>query len=292
MVMMHALMTRALTATLTLAVVASGCASSAGSAPAPVAPTPPAMDIAFVWQDLVTTDLAAARAFYGELLGWQFDARDRAGRTYAVARTSAGPVGGLVDVRDITGATSQWVSYLSVPDVDRTVQLVEAAGGKVLVAPMATAAGRAGVVVDAQGAAFGLLQPSRAPPAVPRGTPLAAHFFWREYLAQDAAKARAFYRGVVGFEAESEDTASGIEYFVLRRNGPRGGLLQIPAAMTQVRPHWLPYVLVSDPAAAARKATSLGGRVLLDVSPDRRNGTLAVIADPTGGVVALQKFPL
>ena len=84
----------------------------------------------------------------------------------------------------------------------------------------------------------------------------------------------------------------GVEYFVLRRDVARAGLFQIPAGTTNVRPNWLPYVLVDNPTAVATKAATLGGRVLLEPSANRRNGTLAIVADPTGGVVALQKFPM
>jgi predicted enzyme related to lactoylglutathione lyase len=65
-----------------------------------------------------------------------------------------------------------------------------------------------------------------------------------------------------------------------------------PAATSQVKPNWLPYILVNDPPALAAKVAGLGGRVLLEPSAERRNHTLAIVADPTGGVVALQKFPM
>jgi hypothetical protein len=50
-------------------------------------------------------------------------------------------------------------------------------------------------------------------------------------------------------------------------------------------------VLVSDPAAFAARAVALGGRVVVPAAPERRNGSLAVIADPGGAVLALQKYP-
>ncbi|HEY2431421.1 MAG TPA: VOC family protein [Vicinamibacterales bacterium] len=270
--------------------VLAGCASSSATS-APANRPPSATGGAFVWQDLVTTDAPAARKFYSALLGWEFKDVSRAGRPYLIATTATGPVGGLVDVRSIKDAASQWVSYVTVADIDRTVQQVEAAGGKILAPPTATGAGRVCVMADPQGAAIGLLQPTAGVPALP-ASPATAHFFWREYLAQDASKALAFYKDVLGYEATSTDRGQGLEYFVLRRDRPRAGLFQLPASASQVRPNWLPYVLVDDPAALAAKATSLGGRILLSPSPDRRNGTLVVVADPTGGVVALQKYPL
>ncbi len=245
----------------------------------------------FVWQDLVTTDASAARQFYKGLLGWEFADSHRGGRSYLIAHTAAGVVGGIVDVHDVKDAASQWVSYVAVADVDRAVQQVVAAGGKVLVAPSNSSAGRAGVVADPQGAALGLLAPSKAvPPDPPK--PLTDHFFWHEYLAGDGPKALDFYKTLLGYEASNTDSKLGLEYFVLRRDGARAGLLEIPKTVSQVKPNWLPYVLVDDPAALAKKAVTLGGRILLEPSAERRNGTLAIVADPTGGVVALQKYPI
>jgi len=58
-----------------------------------------------------------------------------------------------------------------------------------------------------------------------------------------------------------------------------------------VPPNWLPYVLVTNPSALASKVAGLGGKVLLEPRPEFRKGSLAVVADPTGAVVALQKYP-
>jgi predicted enzyme related to lactoylglutathione lyase len=69
-------------------------------------------------------------------------------------------------------------------------------------------------------------------------------------------------------------------------------MFQIPADVGEVRPNWLPYVRVDDPSALARKAQALGGRVLLEPSPERRHGTLAIVADPSGAALALQKWPI
>ncbi len=280
---------RALAAVLAVAML-TACATG-GSTVASPGTTAAAADGAFVWQDLITTDATAARQFYGALLGWEFEETSRGGRPYLIARTATGPVGGLVDVRDLKDAASQWVSYVSVADIDRALQQVQSAGGKVIVPPTDAKSGRASVVVDPQGAAIGLLTPAKPPSADPI-QPLAAHFFWREYLAQDATKALAFYKNLFGYDGSSTDARLGMEYFVLRRDRPRAGLVQIPGSAPQIRPQWLPYLLADNPAALAAKVAGLGGRVLLEPGSDRRNGTLAIVADPTGGVVALQRYPL
>ena len=54
----------------------------------------------------------------------------------------------------------------------------------------------------------------------------------------------------------------------------------------------LSSIRVEDPAAMAARAVSLGGKVLIEPRPDVRKGTLAVVTDPTGAALALQKWPL
>jgi predicted enzyme related to lactoylglutathione lyase len=74
---------------------------------------------------------------------------------------------------------------------------------------------------------------------------------------------------------------------MLRAGGlDRAGILRNP---TEWRSQWLTYFGVEDPAAAAEKAAALGGTVLLEPTPEVREGTMALVIDPTGAVLALQK---
>ena len=47
---------------------------------------------------------------------------------------------------------------------------------------------------------------------------------------------------------------------------------------------------VSDDDAAAAGAAALGGEVLLGPDPELRNGTIALVVDPMGAVLALQQW--
>jgi predicted enzyme related to lactoylglutathione lyase len=57
-----------------------------------------------------------------------------------------------------------------------------------------------------------------------------------------------------------------------------------------VRSIWIPYVRVEDPDAVAERAVALGGKIVIPPRPEVRNGTLAVVLDPSGAPVALQKW--
>jgi predicted enzyme related to lactoylglutathione lyase len=266
-------------------VVAFGLAN----APAPAAAADPVEPGSFVWHDLLTKDVAGARRFYGELLGWRFEDTKRGDRPYVIARAGAAPVAGIVDVSGIADAGTQWLSYMAVANVDTTVALFQSGGGKVLVQPRDLPLARVAIVADPQGAPLGLAQMRRDIPGATQ--PTATHFFWHEYLARDAGQALGFYRPVAGYNPAISDSRLGVEYHVLKKARGGAGLFQLPANVTDVQPNWLPYVLVDDAASLAARVTSLGGRVIVPTAPERRNNSLIVVADPAGAVLALQKYP-
>jgi predicted enzyme related to lactoylglutathione lyase len=276
-------------AVLLLAGAVAGCSSR--SAPTAAIPTASGDVGRFVWQDLVTNDTTACRRFYEALLGWDFRETTRRGRPYLIARSGGQPIGGIVQPAvEIKRAT--WLSYVAVADLDRAVEQAKAAGSAVLLAPVPVATyGRVAVITDPQGAPVGLAGVAVTLPAEPV-QPLTGRFFWREYLARDASSALSFYQDLLGYDSSVTESRNGIDYHVLRRQRSRAGLFQIPSTVKDVEPNWLPYVKVDDPAALAARAESLGGKVLLAPSPNLRHGTLAVVADPTGAAVALQKWPL
>ena len=272
----------------TLALAAASALRAA--APEPPRPTLPGK---FVWFDLLTTDAPAVEKFYGGLFGWTFEAQKGRENPYKAAFLAGAPVGGIVDVsaRKAEVPASTWLSYVSVADVDKAVAAVKSLNGKVLREPGAVGSyGRAAVVVDAQGALFGLARIARGDPP-DAGLVAEGSFLWMEYIAEDAPAALAFYKGALGYTADVVEDGTKVEYFALKNGGiPRAGLYASP--WKEIRSNWLPYVRVADAAAAAKKAESLGGRVVLAPKPEVRNGTLAIVTDPSGAAIALQQWPI
>ena len=241
----------------------------------------------FVWRDLVTSDPAAARKFYGELLGWTFEETSAFGQPYLLAKQGERYVGGIVQMPSGSDrGGSQWLSYMSVGNLDSALGTVEAAGGKRIVGPTEVSGiGRAALVWDSQGAPVGLAEVDEQSDGMARGYGN-GEFFWMEYLANDVPAALAFYKGLAGYEVEAH-AAAAVPYYLLKSGTAQAGVFQNPVA--GVTPNWLAYVRVADPAALVAKVPALGGRVLIAPNPGLRDGTLAVIADPTGAVIALQK---
>jgi hypothetical protein len=169
------------------------------------------------------------------------------------------------------------------------VEQTRAAGGSVVAGPLDLPnVGRGAVVLDPDGAPLGLLRSNAGDP-VDVAAPALHRFMWTEHLSRDPQASAAFYASLVGFEVRKEEFA-GRPYWVLVRGRERAGLLRNP--ITVDRPIWLPFVRVADPGASAAAAGRLGGRILLAPRSDVRNGQMALVADPSGAMLALQKWPV
>lgn len=114
---------------------------------------------AFSWNELVTGDVEAAKGFYQQLFGWEFEEFNAAGMPYTVAKVGDKEVAGMMATP--AGSDSmppQWGAYVTVDDVDASAAKVEALGGKILV-PIEDIPdiGRYCVVQDPQGAILSLM---------------------------------------------------------------------------------------------------------------------------------------
>lgn len=260
----------------------------------PVSPTPTATrEIGhFVWYDLLTTDVPAVQEFYGSLFGWTFDGdADGPGVDYVTIRHQGQAIGGVVATGDLQREVnvSQWVASLSVVDVDAATARVTQLGGQVINEPRDLPnRGRTAVVRDDQGALLALLASTSGDPAVDR-TRIGA-WLWTELWSRDMDSSVEFYSGLMDYEVDVVEGGAAEEYRVLSiRDIPRAGILEYD--LPQVQPNWVPYVLVEDPEALVGRVEALGGRVLMAPNPDVRNGSVALIADPSGAALTIQKWP-
>jgi len=246
-----------------------------------------------VWNDLVTQDLDAARRFYGGLFGWTFEqTTSPEGQPYLLTRSGRILVAGMVAVnspiKDVE--LSRWLPYMSVRDVDASVSRATAAGATVLVSPRDVNLGRVAVIEDKEQTVLGLARSRIGDPDDATTAPAAGRVVWTELLATDPAAASRFYQTVIGITAHTIERHGG-PYTLLSEGGiDRAGILKNPS--DDAAPVWLTYFGVEDPVSAAARVEALGGKVILPPSPQLRDGTMAVVTDPTGALFALQKVSL
>ena len=60
----------------------------------------------FYWNELMTRDVEKAKKFYGDTIGWTFDAMPMPDGTYWVAKMGDKPVGGLFPTRAARNSTA------------------------------------------------------------------------------------------------------------------------------------------------------------------------------------------
>jgi predicted enzyme related to lactoylglutathione lyase len=113
----------------------------------------------FSWNELLTTDVPAAKAFYRKALGWELEDLNGGGMTYTIVKQGEREVGGIMAVpNEAQGMPPAWGSYVTVDDVDARVARVESLGGKVLTAPRDIPnVGRFAVIADPQGATLAMI---------------------------------------------------------------------------------------------------------------------------------------
>ena len=173
--------------------------------------------------------------------------------------------------------------------MDSSAELTGKAGGQLINGPMDIPnIGRAAAIQDPQGAVVGLLRSKLGDPD-DSVAPTDGHIVWNELLASDAGYAAVFYGMITGAEVKTIQRRGG-EYTLLRAQGrDRAGIMQRPA--DDIDPFWLTHFAVADPVAAADRAAELGGEVVLPPSPDFREGSVAVVIDPSGAILALHRWP-
>jgi predicted enzyme related to lactoylglutathione lyase len=111
------------------------------------------------WVELNTRDVDAATRFYPAVFGWTIETHE-AEMTYHELRLGSDAVGGMLTAPPQVPAEvpSHWLVYFGTDDVDASAARAGELGGNVVAGPMDFPGGRFAVVLDPQGAAFGLLR--------------------------------------------------------------------------------------------------------------------------------------
>ena len=285
--------------TLVALLVFGGCATITPDLP-PITDTPTGNRHGgkVIWHDLLTHTPEASRQFYAELFGWTFedpglDLGFGPPGSYQLIRNNGNLIGGMFDTTVIPerGNVSQWITVVSVADVDAAVAAATEQGGEILTPPTQLASrGSIAVLKDSTGALLAVLQTKGGDHADREAA--MNDFLWDELWTGDVAGASDFYASVAGYESEDRAFGDGGDsYHLLNAGGkPRAGILQNPFG--EVPPVWVNYLRVADPAAVAAKVEGLGGKILVAAQARKIGGHAAMIAGPSGAGIALQTWPL
>jgi predicted enzyme related to lactoylglutathione lyase len=244
----------------------------------------------FVWLDLMTNDVEAAKAFYTHVIGWTTTAWNH----YTMWAVGERTVGGVMDMpENAKGMPPHWLGYASVDDVDAACARAKELGGAVHVPGTdIPEVGRFAVLADPQGAAFAVFAPNGEMPVL--GGDTAGGLAWSELNAKDYESAWDFYSALLGWKHTSDfDMGSNMGRYFMFASADGGaqamGGMSNAATMMNAPPHWLFYINVEDIDAAVQRVRAKGGKVLngpMEV-PDASRSRIAQCMDPSGAAFAL-----
>lgn len=240
--------------------------------------------------DLGSPDVPATAAFYGAVIGWDFEPMgDGEGMEGGMFRKDGKMVAGLGKLTE-EGARSAWMIYYTVEDADATTQAVERGGGTVRVPPMDVEKwGRMAQYSDPLGGQFAVWQPGESTGVELVDEP--GSLSWTELYTSDTAGAKEFYGEALGWQFSDMEMPGGEGTYTLitpaglPEERMHGGLMEVreeDLALAGGRPYWHPVFHVTDCDAAVAKVTENGGRVQMGPADAEGVGRLAVCLDPFG----------
>lgn len=244
----------------------------------------------FAWYELITTDVAAAQAFYTKVVGWNAQDASTPGLPYTLFTDGQASVSGLMDLPDEArrkGATPRWMGYVGVRDVDATVDRLKALGGAVYVPPTNTNIGRIAVVADPQAADLALVQGLKTGQRKAADLGKTGRVGWNELLAADLQKAIAFYGELFGWQRADAEIGPGDGYQLFSAGGQMIGGMSTKRRTDPV-PYWVYYINVDDIEAAMERVKTAGGRIFESPVETPGGSWIVRCGDPQGAPFALK----
>jgi hypothetical protein len=213
----------------------------------------------------MTSDMKAAEAFYGTVVGWKTSPYEGAGQPYTrFNRGGDVAIGGVMTTPDDVKAPPFWAMYIGVPKLEDAAAHIKTLGGRehteVITVP---SVGRMQLMADPQGAVFYIYEPA-SDDQRPEGAPEVGDASWHELMTTDAPAAMKFYEQVFGWQpTQTMDMGPAGTYQMFNRpHGMIGGMMNKPPEMAQVPPNWQIYFSVPDVHAAAERVKANGGQIL------------------------------
>jgi predicted enzyme related to lactoylglutathione lyase len=248
----------------------------------------------FIWYELMTTDAEGAKAFYDAVIGWDIGEGAAEFQGYRMINSGGSFAGGVLPLTDEMqqhGARPTWLGYIHVNDVDRSVETIERAGGKVLMTHDIPNVGRIAMVTDPQGAPFYIMKP--IPPEGRENE--ASDVFspdkigrcsWNELSTSDPIAARHFYGEQFSWTSDEFMPMGEMgEYRFIDHHGQRFGA--IAGTSPGQHPHWRYYFRVPSISKAKETAEANGGKIAMGPMEVPGGDHIVIGTDPQGAEFAL-----
>lgn len=111
-------------------------------------------------------------------------------------------------------------------------------------------------------------------------------FHWNELMTRDAAKAKAFYGGTIGWSFNEMNMMENPYYVCMDGEKPVAGIFTMSGPEMEAMPeHWFTYLAVDDVDTRVEKAVAHGATVLRPAFDVPGIGRIVILQDPGGAVM-------
>ena len=243
----------------------------------------------FVWHELLTTDTAAAAAFYPKVVPWRSQPSSMPGYTLWMAGDAQ--VGGLMALPpEAVGTPPHWLIYIGTPNVDATAARAaprrprgKAGGGHSQRRPLPRAGRSPGR--DLRGVHARLRAAAARPRLAPASSPGMSS---RPPTSRPRCASTASCSG--GARARGTTWARWASTRCSSAAARKSAACDVQAG-PPTPPSWLSYVQVADTGRVVSAAKASGGRLLHGPIEVPGGSWVALFMDPQGGAFAVHEMP-
>jgi predicted enzyme related to lactoylglutathione lyase len=237
----------------------------------------------FSWVDLQTDDLEAARRFYGELFGWDYnDIPIGDGAVYSMAQVQGHNVAGLGERQD-ESIPPHWNCYVTVADAGASAARAAELGAALLAGPFDVFdAGRMAAFADPQGAVLSVWQAKESIGAGVVNVPGA--LTWNDLISPDVEASAGFYRDLFGWEIAEVEGSDGQYWSITNGGRLNGGMMPMPPGG---HPAWNLYFACEDCDTTLALAGELGAETVMGPIDVPNGSRFAILRDPSNAVFSV-----
>lgn len=240
----------------------------------------PPDQVAFSWVELVTSDLATAKAFYETVFGWTAIDSDTSEGTYVLFQQDHADVAGLFEMgaeQRETNTPPHWLPFISVPSVNEAASRAGDLGASLINPPTDLgSSGRTCVIEDPTGAVLAFWEARDHPGTGLVGEPVSVT--WAEHISPKPDEALSFYTELLGWAAEHKDATDRLHSCLQGEVGDVAGVLD--AGGDDVQARWRVYFSVVEAEQTLDQIERNGGAVQAEL--DEEKGLAIHATDPEG----------
>ncbi len=244
----------------------------------------------FCWTDLAVKDLAKEKKYYANVFGWgsqDLPAPDTDEAPYSLLQVDHKSTCALYPEHDHHKQAPQWLTYISVENVDETIKKANEAGGTLITPAMDVMdAGRLAVLQDPTGARFAVWQAKEFVGAEIQET--AGSVCWRELITSNVDVAGKFYASIFGWEPKVSD--KGDRKYLLFSKGKELVCGMMAPPERGIPTHWITYWETNNCDQTVEKAKRFGGHVIKGTTEIKDVGRFAILLDPEGAEFGVHEF--